>query len=89
MAPAKGQVPESILKKRKRDEDWAAKKAATNAETRKHRKSSRKDVFKRAEQYVKEYRDQVTPSSHSSDSYRCLRDTVAVGPSCSPWDGPL
>lgn len=59
MAPTKGQVPESILKKRKRDEDWAAKKAATLADTKKHRKSSRKDIFKRAEQYVKEYRDQV------------------------------
>ena len=59
MAPTKGQVPESVLKKRKRDEDWAAKKAAALADSKKHRKSNRKDIFKRAEQYVKEYRDQV------------------------------
>lgn len=59
MAPTKGQVPESILKKRKRDEDWAAKKAAAVADTKKKSKASRKDIFKRAEKYVKEYRDQV------------------------------
>jgi len=62
MAPpkskAKGQVPETILKKRKRDEEWAAKKAALVADTKKKSKSNRKDIFKRAEQYVKEYRDQ-------------------------------
>ncbi len=60
MAPKKGQVPESILKKRKRDEDWAAKKAAAVADRKKHSKTARKDIFKRAEQYVKEYRDQVS-----------------------------
>jgi hypothetical protein len=59
MAPAKGQVPETILKKRKRDDEWAAKKAALVADTKKKSKSNRKDIFKRAEQYVKEYRDQV------------------------------
>jgi len=63
MAPvkskAKGQVPETILKKRKRDDEWAAKKAAVVADTKKKSKSNRKDIFKRAEQYVKEYRDQV------------------------------
>lgn len=59
MAPTKGQVPESVLKKRKRDEDWAAKKAAAVADKKKHSKSNRKDIFKRAEQYVKEYRDKV------------------------------
>jgi len=62
MAPvkskAKGQVPETILKKRKRDDEWAAKKAAVVADTKKKSKSNRKDIFKRAEQYVKEYRDQ-------------------------------
>ena len=57
MAP--GQVPETVLKKRKRDEEWAAKKASSVTEGKKKAKAGRKDIFKRAEQYVKEYRQQV------------------------------
>ena len=56
---AAGGVPESVLKKRKRDEDWATKKAAAVTEAKKKSKDKRKDIFKRAESYVKEYRDQV------------------------------
>ena len=56
---AAGGVPESVLKKRKRDEDWATKKAAAVTEAKKKSKDKRKDIFKRAENYVKEYRDQV------------------------------
>lgn len=56
---AAGGVPESVLKKRKRDEDWATKKAAAVTEAKKKSKDKRKDIFKRAEKYVKEYRDQV------------------------------
>lgn len=48
-----------MLKKRKRDEDWAAKKAAAAAEAKQTAAAKRKEVFKRAEQYVKEYRTQV------------------------------
>ena len=55
-------VPESVLKRRKRDEDWAAKKAATATDAKKKARDSRKDIFKRAESYVKEYRDQVRPA---------------------------
>ncbi len=54
-----GTVPESVLKKRKRDEDWAAKKAATAGDAKKKSRDQRKEIFKRAESYVKEYRDQV------------------------------
>lgn len=54
-----GTVPESVLKKRKRDEDWAAKKAANASEAKKKSRDQRKEIFKRAENYVKEYRDQV------------------------------
>ena len=54
-----GTVPETVLKKRKRDEEWAQKKATAAADTKKSNKNKRKDVFKRAEQYVKEYRQQV------------------------------
>jgi Ribosomal L30 N-terminal domain len=57
MAP--GTVPESILKKRKRDEEWAAKRAADAQAKKESRKKLRKDIFKRAEAYVKEYRSQV------------------------------
>lgn len=60
-----GTVPESVLKKRKRDEDWAAKKAANAGELKKKSREQRKEIFKRAENYVKEYRDQVQ-RSHSS-----------------------
>ncbi len=54
-----GTVPESVLKKRKRDEDWATKKAANALEAKKKSRDQRKEIFKRAENYVKEYRDQV------------------------------
>ena len=54
-----GQVPELLVKKRKRDEAWAAKRAAAALEARKKSREARRDIFKRAEQYVKEYRTQV------------------------------
>ena len=60
-------VPETILKKRKRDEEWAAKKAAKSSETRKYAKEKRSVIFKKAEQYVKEYRQQarlLLPAAH-------------------------
>ncbi|KAF8401481.1 hypothetical protein HHK36_012421 [Tetracentron sinense] len=50
-------VPESVLKKRKRSEEWAlAKKQAVEAQKKKNAEN-RKLIFKRAEQYVKEYTD--------------------------------
>ncbi len=54
-----GAVPETVLKKRKRDEEWATKKAAQQAEAKTKARASRKEIFKRAEQYVKEYREKV------------------------------
>ena len=54
-----GNVPETVLKKRKRDEDWANKKSAAAADAQKKAKASRKDILKRAESYVNEYRQQV------------------------------
>jgi len=53
-------VPESVLKKRKRDEQWAAQKAAAAAEAKASGEKKREEIFKRAEKYVKEYRDQVS-----------------------------
>ena len=52
-------VPETALKRRKRDEAWAAKKAAAAAEAKAASEKKSQEIFKRAEKYVKEYRDQV------------------------------
>ncbi|XP_057515293.1 60S ribosomal protein L7-2-like [Amaranthus tricolor] len=51
-------VPESVLKKQTREEEWElAKKELANAEKKK-RSENRKLIFKRAAQYAKEYSDQ-------------------------------
>lgn len=42
-----------------RDEQAVAEKAASLVESRKKAKAARKDIFKRAESYVEEYRSQV------------------------------
>merc|ERR1712063_220986 len=55
MAPS---VPESVLKKRKRNGGWAAKKAAEATTAKSAAKAKRQDIFKRAEKYVAEYRSQ-------------------------------
>ena len=52
-------VPETALKRRKRDEAWAAKKAAAEAEAKAAAEKNSQEIFKRAEKYVKEYRDRV------------------------------
>ncbi|KAJ3009715.1 UNVERIFIED_CONTAM: 60S ribosomal protein L7 [Siphonaria sp. JEL0065] len=49
-------VPESILKKRKTLEKVNADRAAKAVQTKKDNKAKRQVIFKRAEQYVKEYR---------------------------------
>ena len=58
----KGAVPETLLKKRKREEEWAAKRSAAASDSKKKARAGRKDIFKRAETYVKEYRAQVLGS---------------------------
>jgi large subunit ribosomal protein L7e len=57
-AEAVKSVPESVLKKRKRDEAWAQQRQEQLQEARAKARSNRKVVFKRAEQYIKEYREQ-------------------------------
>ncbi|CAM6128726.1 unnamed protein product [Calypogeia fissa] len=53
---AAAMVPESVLKKRKRDEQWAlAKKEELDAARTKSR-SDRKVIFKQTEEYLKEYK---------------------------------
>jgi large subunit ribosomal protein L7e len=51
-------APESVLKKRKTVDALKAKAAAAKIEQRKANKLQRRTIFKRAEKYVKEYREQ-------------------------------
>nr|CBV76073.1 60S ribosomal protein L7 [Polytomella sp. Pringsheim 198.80] len=51
-------VPELLAKKRKRDEQWAAQKAAASVAAKVKSAATRKEIFKRAENYVQEYREQ-------------------------------
>ena len=58
MAKSKGpKVPESVLKKRKRQDKWDAEKKAADVAAGKKAEEKRQ-AFKRAEAYVKEFRDQ-------------------------------
>ncbi|KAI8322418.1 60S large subunit ribosomal protein [Martensiomyces pterosporus] len=56
MSNAKVLAPETLLKQRKNAEKTAAEKAAAAAAAKKERRNKRQVIFKRAEQYVKEYR---------------------------------
>lgn len=53
-------VPESVLRKRKREEQWAADKKEKALADRKKALESRKIIFSRAKQYAQEYDAQVT-----------------------------
>ncbi|GAB5589361.1 60S ribosomal protein L7 [Umbelopsis nana] len=50
-------VPETLLKKRKSNEKAAAEAAAKKLELKKAQRQKRRVIFKRADQYVREYRD--------------------------------
>lgn len=52
-------VPESVLKRRKTQEAIKAKRAAATTKIAKKRTQVRKDIFKKAEKYVKEYREKA------------------------------
>ncbi|KAJ2162161.1 60S ribosomal protein L7 [Coemansia sp. RSA 552] len=56
MSNANVLAPETILKRRKAAEKTAAEKAADRVAAKKERRQKRQVIFKRAEQYVKEYR---------------------------------
>ena len=53
-------VPESVLKKQKRNEEWALKKKEGLAALKTKNAENRKLIFNRAKQYSKEYDEQVT-----------------------------
>nr|AIU94828.1 60S ribosomal protein [Phragmatopoma lapidosa] len=50
------QVPETLLKKRKQRQDLLAKRAKSLVANKKAAQEKRRQIFKRAEKYVKEYR---------------------------------
>lgn len=52
-------VPESVLKKQKRSEEWALAKKQESELLKKKKAADRKLIFNRAKQYSKEYEDQV------------------------------
>ncbi|CAN0847403.1 60S ribosomal protein L7-4 [Linum grandiflorum] len=58
VAKAAAIVPESVLKKRKREEEWALAKSQSVVAQKKKSTENRKIIFKRAEQYAKEYKEQ-------------------------------
>lgn len=66
-------VPESVLKKRKTVDALKAKSEAAKLASRKSAKIARRTIFKRAEKYVKEYRDQ------SSNLIRMKRQAKNAG----------
>jgi len=66
-------VPETLLKKRKTQEKDAAARAAANAEKRKAARSKRHVIFKRADQYVREYR------AKERDEIRLRRQAKSAG----------
>ncbi|XP_073017305.1 large ribosomal subunit protein uL30y-like [Primulina eburnea] len=51
-------VPESVLKKQKRNEEWALAKVKELDESKKKKSETRKLICKKARQYAKEYEDQ-------------------------------
>lgn len=56
-------VPESVLKKQKRSEEWALVKKQELEAAKKKNTENRKLIYNRAKQYAKEYEAQVIMSS--------------------------
>lgn len=65
-------IPESVLKKRKRSEDWALLKVQELKAKKEKSAENRKIIFKRAEKYGKEYREQVTYKTSCVTEVVCL-----------------
>ena len=70
-AEAKVVIPESVLKKRKRAEEWAAAKKQELDVKKKKDKENRKLIFSRALQYSKEYETQVRETDQNI-SFLCF-----------------
>lgn len=52
-------IPESVLKKRKREEEWALAKKQELEASKKKNAENRKLIYNRAKLYAKEYDEQV------------------------------
>lgn len=65
MAESKVAVPESHLKKIKREEEWALAKKQEADAAKKKSVETRKLIFKRTEQYYKEYAEKVNKHTHT------------------------
>ena len=61
---------ETMLKRKRRAEAWAKRKAAQRQREAERASRRQESAFKRAEQYVKEYRQQVLPRPPSRLSQR-------------------
>lgn len=55
----KAVIPESVLKKQKRNEEWALAKKQELESAKKKSAENRKLIYSRAKQYAKEYAEQV------------------------------
>jgi len=66
-------VPESLLKKRKTLEKAAAERAASDEIKRKNARAKRRQIFKRADKFVREYR------AKERDEIRLRRQAKATG----------
>merc|ERR1719198_469322 len=82
-------VPETLLKKRKSTEKSREEKKAAALDARKARKAKRAVIFKRAEQYVNDYkkkeREEIRlkrPPLHQND--RVTAHTESKAPTTSP-----
>lgn len=64
-------VPETLLKKRKRDEQWAIKRKEQLESSKSKNDKNRTVVFKRAEEFIKQYRGQVIFSGISGVLNSC------------------
>lgn len=83
-------VPELLAKKRKRDEQWAAERAAAAVDARKKARTTRKDIFKRAEKYVSEYRAQVKRAETGRHRQKQLSGPAAQVSTTLAWnDGTI
>eukprot|EP00092_Neocalanus_flemingeri_P009802 GFUD01010562.1.p1 GENE.GFUD01010562.1~~GFUD01010562.1.p1 ORF type:complete len:244 (+),score=59.25 GFUD01010562.1:70-801(+) len=76
-------VPETILKRRKRQAENRAKRAGDSIKQKIARKHKRATIFKRAEKYAKEYQDQ------ERDEIRLRRDARKEGNYYVPADPKL
>jgi large subunit ribosomal protein L7e len=58
-AAAEKVVPESVLKKQKREEQWALEKKEASGKQRKELREKKKLILQKAGQYAQEYQSQV------------------------------